>query len=113
MQFQRSNYVQRASKVVKAAEGDPAYLHCTVPHSDNNLVSAWERVPSFAPLTLDPSRSDRLEFSPEIHGKPGTETRFLACKFPFRTMRLVSDNGPEFRPRFHSAAPLGRAPKSD
>ncbi|KAI6220085.1 hypothetical protein M3Y99_01620100 [Aphelenchoides fujianensis] len=42
--------MQRTSKVVTVVENEPAYLHCTVPHSANNLV-AWTRLTDDALLT--------------------------------------------------------------
>ncbi|CAD5214636.1 unnamed protein product [Bursaphelenchus okinawaensis] len=50
LKFERSNFIQRAAKVVRVYESDPAYLHCTVPHSNNNLV-AWTRLTDDALLT--------------------------------------------------------------
>ncbi|KAI6188651.1 hypothetical protein M3Y98_00377200 [Aphelenchoides besseyi] len=50
LSLERSNFMQRTSKVVSVVENEPAYLHCTVPHSANNLV-AWTRLTDDALLT--------------------------------------------------------------
>ncbi|CAD5220587.1 unnamed protein product [Bursaphelenchus xylophilus] len=67
LKFERSNFIQRAPKVVRVYESDPAYLHCTVPHSNNNLV-AWTRLTDDALLTAGGqsfTSDSRFQISPK------------------------------------------------
>uniref|UniRef100_A0A914BX65 Ig-like domain-containing protein n=2 Tax=Acrobeloides nanus TaxID=290746 RepID=A0A914BX65_9BILA len=48
--IERTNSFRTSSKVVSVHEGNPAYLHCSIPHSSDSLV-AWTRLTDDALLT--------------------------------------------------------------